>query len=562
MFETMELHTRLKVVNRGEKGRTCCGSAAYRAGENIRDTDGELHRYSKKEGVVDSWIMLPKEAPKEFADRETLWQYADMAEHKKNGEWRKNPQLYRDWNASMPNEFSYERAHCLLEELFQPLVDEGMIADISIHDPEPDPGKDRNLHAHVMLTLRGVSEEGFGKKNRHWNDINLAEDLRRNWAKLCNEELESMGLEPRVEWQTYAERGIPTLAQRHEGPGQRAWEKREGVDAEYINKNMRYNRSKLRIVKVKKESWPLLRSALDMLDAPYHRLTAKEEEARKINNEDGALVFIAAPSKELVRLIGEGADQELWNAVYKYHNKVRDRQRAIWQVYDKEKALATELRKGYEEKKLTADMAWMNYRVAKSDMQAAWKQYRKIPRDSYEVRNDVDRFINGQYTAKEEQQTYAMIASEDARYAYNRACALTGEANRGVKAARIIQNYRNFALGLAKDMEVPQAELDAATQAYEQCIKELEERNNNKTRYHLTRQLEEMQAKARKAARQRRRQQLVETLKRILFKKEQEEKNAAGRKMSLEDQMKGAAAKKPTQAQAAQQKGKEKVISK
>ena len=111
-------------------------------------------------------------------------------------------------------------------------------------------------------------------------------------------------------------------------------------------------------------------------------------------------------------------------------------------------------------------------------------------------------------------------------------------------------------------MEVPQAELDAATQAYEQCIKELEERNNNKTRYHLTRQLEEMQAKARKAARQRRRQQLVETLKRILFKKEQEEKNAAGRKMSLEDQMKGAAAKKPTQAQAAQQKGKEKVISK
>ena len=40
-----------------------------------------------------------------------------------------------------------------------------MIADIAFHDLDS-----HNPHAHVMLTLKPVTAEGFGKKDRSWND--------------------------------------------------------------------------------------------------------------------------------------------------------------------------------------------------------------------------------------------------------------------------------------------------------------------------------------------------------------------------------------------------------
>ncbi|CDL43493.1 hypothetical protein [Klebsiella pneumoniae ISC21] len=40
-----------------------------------------------------------------------------------------------------------------------------MIADIAFHDLDSD-----NPHAHVMLTLKTIGPEGFGKKERSWND--------------------------------------------------------------------------------------------------------------------------------------------------------------------------------------------------------------------------------------------------------------------------------------------------------------------------------------------------------------------------------------------------------
>ncbi len=44
-------------------------------------------------------------------------------------------------------------------------VDNGMIADIVFHDLDG-----RNPHAHVMLTLKPITADGFGKKDRSWND--------------------------------------------------------------------------------------------------------------------------------------------------------------------------------------------------------------------------------------------------------------------------------------------------------------------------------------------------------------------------------------------------------
>ena len=60
-----------------------------------------------------------------------------------------------------------------------------MIADIAVHRDDPE-----NPHAHVMLTTREISEEGFGKKNRDWNDAELLNQWREQWGVHANKALE------------------------------------------------------------------------------------------------------------------------------------------------------------------------------------------------------------------------------------------------------------------------------------------------------------------------------------------------------------------------------------
>src|SRR3546814_15376037 len=59
-------------------------------------------------------------------------------------------------------------------------VERGMVADLNVHW---DMGKDGvpKPHAHVMLSMREVDGEGFGKKVRDWNRTELLEGWREAW---------------------------------------------------------------------------------------------------------------------------------------------------------------------------------------------------------------------------------------------------------------------------------------------------------------------------------------------------------------------------------------------
>src|SRR5208283_4870550 len=56
-----------------------------------------------------------------------------------------------------------------------------------------------NPHAHVMLTMREIHEEGFGKKVREWNDRALLGGWREQWEKAANRELENAGHGVRID---------------------------------------------------------------------------------------------------------------------------------------------------------------------------------------------------------------------------------------------------------------------------------------------------------------------------------------------------------------------------
>lgn len=83
----------------------------------------------------------------------------------------------------------------------------GMIADLNVHcdfgaDGEPKP------HAHVMLTLRAVDEDGFGAKVRDWNRTALLQHWREAWADHVNQRLAELDIDARIDHRSLEAQGI------------------------------------------------------------------------------------------------------------------------------------------------------------------------------------------------------------------------------------------------------------------------------------------------------------------------------------------------------------------
>lgn len=86
------------------------------------------------------------------------------------------------------------RKKLVLEYCQKNFVDKGMIADIAFHDLDSD-----NPHAHVMLTLKTIGPEGFGKKERSWNDRKMSVLWRESWASMANSYLAAAGSSERID---------------------------------------------------------------------------------------------------------------------------------------------------------------------------------------------------------------------------------------------------------------------------------------------------------------------------------------------------------------------------
>ena len=87
-----------------------------------------------------------------------------------------------------------------------------MIADIGYHDFES-----HNPHAHIMLTMRSVDEDGFGKKRREWNKRKVLEHQRKAWEEYANRALERAGYDARIDHRSLKEQGVEREPQIHLG---------------------------------------------------------------------------------------------------------------------------------------------------------------------------------------------------------------------------------------------------------------------------------------------------------------------------------------------------------
>ena len=202
--------------------------AAYRAGEKLySEYYGLVSDYTRKCGVVYSEILLTPHAPREYADRQTLWNAVEDAERNKNA------QLAYSFDIALQNEFTMEENIELARKfLLDNFVSRGMIADFAVHQPDKDGGI-ANPHFHVMCPIRPLNPDGtWGAKQRRvyradgkfdavattdWGKPETLEAWREAWAALCNAKFEEKGLPCRIDHRSYERQGIKQVPTVHEG---------------------------------------------------------------------------------------------------------------------------------------------------------------------------------------------------------------------------------------------------------------------------------------------------------------------------------------------------------
>jgi Ti-type conjugative transfer relaxase TraA len=223
-------HLHVKVIGR-KSGASAVASAAYRSGSRLRDERLERsHDFSEKRGVVHSEVMLPENAPEAWSDRERLWNDVEAFEV------RKDAQLAREVEFAIPREMTEAQGIELARDFARAeFVDRGMIADLNVHWDMTEDGMPKP-HAHVMLTMRAVDENGFGQKVREWNRTEMVQRWRERWAELANERLAELDIDARIDHRSLEAQGIALEPQSQIGAPAKRIEIRgiagEGLEAD------------------------------------------------------------------------------------------------------------------------------------------------------------------------------------------------------------------------------------------------------------------------------------------------------------------------------------------
>lgn len=301
-MEIKSLHTHVDIVARS-KGHSVIAKAAYNARDKLQDEYyGKTHDYSKKEDLVFSKIFLPEHIPKEFSNREYLWNSVEKIEKSKNS------QLARNLLFTLPRELNeQDRIKLISEFIEENFTSKGMIADCNIHNPMASDNEEQP-HAHILLTLREIDEKGNWKpkcrkkyildengekiklksgnyKSRKvnlndWNEPDKAKEWRENFSKKANEYLARNNINKRIDPRTFKEQGREELPQIHLGTSSYQMEKK-GIQTERGNQNRKIIALNLEFKKLKAElskltSW--IGSLLGSLQVKYDEYKQEKKE--------------------------------------------------------------------------------------------------------------------------------------------------------------------------------------------------------------------------------------------------------------------------------------------
>lgn len=288
-------HFKITIAKRSENKSVVAG-AAYQSGERLfSEYDRKVKNYTGKKEVVHSEILLPPNAPEEYRDRATLWNAVEKVEN----QW--NSQLARRIVIAIPKEIPpYQHAQLIREYCQEQFVSKGMCADFAIHD-----NGDGNPHAHIMLTMRAIGEDGkwlpksrkvydlkengqriklpSGSWKSHkedtvdWNDRKYAEIWRHEWEVSANKYLKANNRPERLDMRSYARQGLDKIPTVHLGP-EAAGLERKGIRTNKGDLNREISRTNRLKAALKRTIRSLIDWLTDVKDALREALREEEQE--------------------------------------------------------------------------------------------------------------------------------------------------------------------------------------------------------------------------------------------------------------------------------------------
>lgn len=279
-------------------GKSSCYLAAYNARERIEDVrTGDVYDYSYRSDLFHHCILAPEYTPLNIVENSAvLWNEIEQLEK------RKDAQLSRYFDIAIPVELDNDAKIALVKNYCKRnFVSKGMIADISFHDLDG-----HNPHAHVMLTLREITPQGFGNKNRSWNEHDLMDEWRASWSRMSNRALERTGSANRIDHRSLAaqrEEAI-VLAKAAQETG------RQDIANEHLANAIQLDRPAL--TRIDRKSWHTKRAKA--LRAAEHTQTAQAKQAandfRQLFNSDvGHLMTVNFNTFRIERLKAKPAPQ-------------------------------------------------------------------------------------------------------------------------------------------------------------------------------------------------------------------------------------------------------------
>jgi len=183
-------------VTRG-KGQNVIARAAYNAREKL--VDGKTNQakdYRYLGGLEWSAIFVPDYAPEWASDRQKLWNSVERLEDESTRP--DQAQLARDFKIALPHELNAAQRAQLVTDFATEMTRKGMIVDAAIHEPDQG-GDERNFHCHMLVTMRRLSEDGFGEKVREWNHVGELQRWKERWSELGARHLERAGFDIEAE---------------------------------------------------------------------------------------------------------------------------------------------------------------------------------------------------------------------------------------------------------------------------------------------------------------------------------------------------------------------------
>ncbi len=198
-----DLSTRFGIIG-GKSGGDPYDRAAYDWGVTLSNPHtGRKYNYNRKrERVFHSNIFYPKHTPAWI--RELSLQH--LIDEAIKLDVRKDAQYLRRLRFSHPSELRMEEQVIQVQDALEMFTLLGMVVIAACHRPIAE-NNPENYHTHVLLLMRDVVDDGFGKKNRSWNDRRLAVQFRKKWTEQCNRLLSEKGLATKIEYRKFEDRG-------------------------------------------------------------------------------------------------------------------------------------------------------------------------------------------------------------------------------------------------------------------------------------------------------------------------------------------------------------------